>query len=122
MRLLAVMSAERLKDFDKAPTFRERGIDLQMGTWRALAAPKGTPQPIVDALRRAVDQIGQDKTYREFFARQRLLQHEADGLVVVNDPDGFHALPCVLFRSIVAACFSLRTTLLATRLGIRAAE
>jgi hypothetical protein len=24
-------------------------------------------------------------------ARQRLLEHEADGLVVVNDPDGFHA-------------------------------
>ena len=27
----------------------------------------------------------------ELLARQRLLQHEADGLVVVNDPDGFHA-------------------------------
>jgi hypothetical protein len=32
----------------------------------------------------------------ELLARQRLLQHESDGLVVVYDPDGFHA---------AAACF-----------------
>ena len=30
---------------------------------------------------------------RVFLARQRPLQYEADRLVVVNDPDGFHALP-----------------------------
>ena len=28
----------------------------------------------------------------EVFARQRLLQHEADGLVIVDDPDRFHAV------------------------------
>ena len=27
----------------------------------------------------------------KLFALQRLLQHEADGLIVVDDPDGFHA-------------------------------
>ena len=30
---------------------------------------------------------------REVFASQRLFQHETDGLVVVNDPDGLHSLP-----------------------------
>jgi hypothetical protein len=25
-------------------------------------------------------------------ARQRLLEHESDGLIVVDDPDGFHAV------------------------------
>ena len=36
-----------------------------------------------------------EAAHGQFLARQCLLQHEADGLVVVNDPDGFHALPAV---------------------------
>ena len=35
-----------------------------------------------------------EAAHGELLARERLLQHEADGLVVVNDPDGFHAWAC----------------------------
>ena len=38
----------------------------------------------------------------QFLARQRLLQHKPDGLVVIHDPDGFHArVPCLSSRLIV---------------------
>ena len=42
-----------------------------------------------------VPRVG-EAAHRQIFARQRLLQHEADGLVVVNDPDWFHAPPAVV--------------------------
>lgn len=45
-KILAVMSDERVGFFPNVPTFRERGIDLVFGTWRGLAPPKGTPEPV----------------------------------------------------------------------------
>jgi tripartite-type tricarboxylate transporter receptor subunit TctC len=55
LRMLAVMADQRLKDFDQVPTFRERSIDVQLGTWRALAAPKATPPEIMASLKSLVD-------------------------------------------------------------------
>jgi tripartite-type tricarboxylate transporter receptor subunit TctC len=72
LRMLAVMAEQRLKAFDDVPTFRERQIDLQLGTWRALAAPKATPPQVMASLRQLVDKVAQDPAYREFFARQYL--------------------------------------------------
>ena len=41
------------------PTFKEKGYDLVFGNWRALAAPKGTPDAIIqilhDAFKKALD-------------------------------------------------------------------
>jgi tripartite-type tricarboxylate transporter receptor subunit TctC len=79
LRMLAVMADQRLKDFGQVPTFRERQIDVQLGTWRALAAPKATPLEIVATLKRLVDKVSQDSGYREFFARQYLGLVNEDG-------------------------------------------
>jgi tripartite-type tricarboxylate transporter receptor subunit TctC len=79
MRILAVMAAQRLKDFPDVPTYRERGIDLELGTWRALAAPKGTPPEIVARLKQLVEKVSQDPAYRDFFARQYLGLVDEDG-------------------------------------------
>jgi tripartite-type tricarboxylate transporter receptor subunit TctC len=72
LRLLAVMAPERLKAFPDVPTFRERNIDLQLGTWRALAVPKGTPPDVVAQLSDLTRKVTQDKGYQDFFARQYL--------------------------------------------------
>lgn len=72
LRLLAVMSPERLKQFPDVPTFRERSIDLQLGTWRALAVPKGTPPEVIAGLADLVKKVTQDKSYQDFFSRQYL--------------------------------------------------
>ena len=50
LRTLAVMADKRLKGFDSVPTLKERGIDLSIGTWRGLAAPKGTPADVLAVL------------------------------------------------------------------------
>jgi tripartite-type tricarboxylate transporter receptor subunit TctC len=51
LKTLAVMADQRVKGFDNVPTLKERGIDLSIGTWRGLAAPKGTPPEIVARLK-----------------------------------------------------------------------
>jgi uncharacterized protein YoaH (UPF0181 family) len=37
-----------------------------------------------------------EAAHRELLARERLLEHEADRLIVIDDPDGFHAGRCRL--------------------------
>jgi tripartite-type tricarboxylate transporter receptor subunit TctC len=60
LKTLAVMADRRLKGFDSVPTLKERGIDLSIGTWRGLAAPKGTPADVmavlVETTRKAADE------------------------------------------------------------------
>jgi tripartite-type tricarboxylate transporter receptor subunit TctC len=51
LKTLAVMADQRVKGFDNVPTLKERGIDLSIGTWRGLAAPKGTAPEIVARLK-----------------------------------------------------------------------
>jgi tripartite-type tricarboxylate transporter receptor subunit TctC len=60
LKTLTVMADRRLKGFDAVPTLKERGIDLSIGTWRGLAAPKATPPEViailVEATRKAADE------------------------------------------------------------------
>ena len=52
---LAVSSARRIPEFDRAPTFRELGYpDLVSTSWYGLAAPKGLPPDITTRLNEAV--------------------------------------------------------------------
>ena len=78
-RLLGVMAPQRLKDFPDVPTFKERGIDLQFGTWRALAVPKGTPPAIVSKLKQVTEKVTQDPKYQQFFSNQYLGMVYEDG-------------------------------------------
>jgi len=54
VRLLAVSSEKRVASLPTVPTLKESGIDVVMTQWYGLAAPKGTPQPVVDQILRAV--------------------------------------------------------------------
>ena len=52
LRILAVASGERLSAMPDVPTFKEAGLgNLKVATWDGLAAPAGTPAPIVNKLR-----------------------------------------------------------------------
>jgi tripartite-type tricarboxylate transporter receptor subunit TctC len=87
LRLLAVMAPQRLKDFADVPTFKERSIDLQLGTWRALAVPKGTPPEVTARLAELVQKVAQDKAYQDFFSRQYLGMVNEDGAKVSAELD-----------------------------------
>lgn len=50
VRVLAVAAEERLDVLPDTPTFRELGYDIVGGTFRGVAAPKGTPQERIDML------------------------------------------------------------------------
>jgi tripartite-type tricarboxylate transporter receptor subunit TctC len=53
LRTLAVAAEERVPALPDVPTFKELGYDIVGGAFRGVAAPLGTPQPIVDRLAKA---------------------------------------------------------------------
>ena len=54
MRLLATLTTERDPAFPDVPTAREQGLDVSLEAWRGIAAPKGTPKPVIAALEAAI--------------------------------------------------------------------
>lgn len=56
LRALAVTTRERSNQVQNVPTVRETPgfSNYEINTWNALLAPKNTPQPIIDAVNRAV--------------------------------------------------------------------
>ncbi|MBS0455162.1 MAG: tripartite tricarboxylate transporter substrate binding protein [Proteobacteria bacterium] len=58
LRALAVTSATRSPGMPDVPTLAEQGIaNAESGSWVALLAPAGTPQPIIDKLSAAVKEV-----------------------------------------------------------------
>ncbi len=79
LRVLAVMSDERIKGFEDVPTLKERGLDIQVGTWRGLGVPKGTPPEAVAVLRAATAKTMQEPSIRETLDKQNMGYAYADG-------------------------------------------
>ncbi len=63
--MLGVMADQRLKAFDKVPTLKERGIDVSMGAWRGLGAPKNTPKEVIDILKVVTEKTMNEPQMRE---------------------------------------------------------
>jgi tripartite-type tricarboxylate transporter receptor subunit TctC len=73
LKTLAVMADQRLKGlFEKVPTLKERNIDLVIGTWRGIAAPKNTPPEVIAYLKTASEKIANEPGFREVLDKQNL--------------------------------------------------
>lgn len=73
VRPLAVMADKRIgAGWEQVPTLKERQIDLSIGGWRGLAAPKGTPPEVVTALHTAMAKTLQEPVLRETMAKQNM--------------------------------------------------
>jgi tripartite-type tricarboxylate transporter receptor subunit TctC len=72
LKLLAVASRERLKDYPNVPTVAETLPGVYADTWMGVAAPPGTPKEIVDKVSNAIA-----KGFREPDVRARILSLEA---------------------------------------------
>jgi tripartite-type tricarboxylate transporter receptor subunit TctC len=72
IRVLAVAATRRAEALPEVPTFREAGYDVTTGVWRSLAAPKATPQPIIDRLSAALQQALKDPDLHKDFAKLEL--------------------------------------------------
>lgn len=58
LRPIAVAHSRRLAELPDVPTMAEAGMaDFEVSSWNGLAAPAGTPQPIIDKLNAEVNKI-----------------------------------------------------------------
>jgi tripartite-type tricarboxylate transporter receptor subunit TctC len=64
LRILAVLSDERLAFLPDVPTAKEQGFDLTAGLFYGFGAPRGTPQQEIDALASAIEKLGGDAEYQ----------------------------------------------------------
>lgn len=66
LRVLAVMSDNRLDSIPDVPTCKECGYDAVLGTWRGLGVPADTPDEVVDALYKAFSEAAASSEFVEF--------------------------------------------------------
>jgi tripartite-type tricarboxylate transporter receptor subunit TctC len=64
LKILAVSAPERLKNLSEIPTLTEKGVDFVRFGWLGICAATGTPQPVLDLLRRHVAAIVDTAEYR----------------------------------------------------------
>jgi tripartite-type tricarboxylate transporter receptor subunit TctC len=96
LKMLAVMADQRVKNFEKVPTLKERKIDLSIGTWRGLAAPKNTPSEVIAYLKKVAQAAGNEPSFREMLDKQNLGYAFADDATfkaaIAQDNASFKAL------------------------------
>jgi len=97
LKTLAVMADQRIKGlFEKVPTLKERNIDLVIGTWRGIAAPKNTPPEVIAFLKTASEKIANEASFREVLDKQNLGFAYADDAafktVIAKDSSYFKTL------------------------------
>ena len=69
MRALAVLDTKRVNSMSQVPTSAEAGMpQFQIVNWYVLAAPAGTPRPIVERLNAELSKVMQSPETREHFA------------------------------------------------------
>ena len=56
IRVLAALIPARDPALPEVPTAREQGVDVALEAWRGIAAPKGTPKPVISMLEGAIRQ------------------------------------------------------------------
>ncbi|MFT3718865.1 tripartite tricarboxylate transporter substrate binding protein [Pseudorhodoferax sp.] len=97
IRPLAVMAEQRIAaGWEQVPTLKERGIDLVVGGWRGLAAPKGTPPEVLAVLREAMAKTLREPALRDTMAKQNMgegyLDEAAFKALIARDNATFRAL------------------------------
>lgn len=70
---LAVSAPQRSPLLPDVPTFAETGLGYPGFGWWGLAAPKGTPQPIVDKVNAAVVAVFKDPKFMAFLEQQAVV-------------------------------------------------
>jgi tripartite-type tricarboxylate transporter receptor subunit TctC len=72
LRILAIGGPKRNPFYPAVPTAKEAGVDLVMGNWRGLAAPKGVPKERIDIIEKSFAKAVQSPKYQEFMKSNRL--------------------------------------------------
>jgi tripartite-type tricarboxylate transporter receptor subunit TctC len=71
LRYLALMSESKSELFPSVPLLEDSGFDISHSTWRGLAAPRGTPEEIINLLDETIAEIVKDEEFIEFMHNNR---------------------------------------------------
>lgn len=63
IRIFGVASNERVDLYKDIPTLKEQGVDLVIGSWHGVFAPKGTPQSAISTLNKALEKTSRDPEF-----------------------------------------------------------
>jgi tripartite-type tricarboxylate transporter receptor subunit TctC len=85
LRPIVTFSEERNQYLPDVPTALEEGYDVPVSQYRAIAAPKGTPEPALEKLREAVSAAFESEEYKEFNEENLFTPHEIDGEQVTEE-------------------------------------
>lgn len=88
---LLVFSEERNSFLPDTPSAKEAGYDVPVAQYRAVAAPKGTPQDVKDKLLTAFQEAFKSEAYQEFNKKNMLTPKEISGEEVVTEWKGYAA-------------------------------
>ena len=72
LRPLAVMADKRFDGLKDVPTLKEKGFDVQTGTYRGIAVPAATPDAVAKVLEEAVAKAVQDAKFVDFMNKTYL--------------------------------------------------
>ena len=80
-RVLATTSAEPLASFPDVPTFKSKGLDVIIASYRGYHVPKDTPDEVVKVLEAAFSKAVNSEEYRQFmqntYSNATYMDHEA---------------------------------------------
>ncbi|MGW8528606.1 Bug family tripartite tricarboxylate transporter substrate binding protein [Nocardiopsis sp. NPDC055824] len=85
LNALLTFSAERNEFLEDTPTAVEEGYEVEVAQYRALVAPSGTPDDVLERLREACEAAFATEQYRAFNEDNLLTAHEIPGDQVVEE-------------------------------------
>ena len=66
LKILAVIAKERMKSYPDVPTVKEKGVDVEVMTWRGLAVPSKTPDAVAKSIHDGFKKAMEDPKFVEF--------------------------------------------------------
>ncbi|MFC4563901.1 tripartite tricarboxylate transporter substrate binding protein [Nocardiopsis mangrovi] len=86
---LATFAEERSEHMPDVPTAVESGYDVLVSQYRAVAAPKDTPDEVLESLRSAFGTAFETEAYRSFNEDNLFSAHEVEPEQLVEEWDGY---------------------------------
>jgi tripartite-type tricarboxylate transporter receptor subunit TctC len=86
---IVTFSEERNQNLPDTPTAVEAGYDVPVSQYRAVAAPKGTPQSVMQKLRESFQAAFDSEKYKNFNKENMLTAKEIDGAQVREAWNGY---------------------------------
>ncbi|MFC9086449.1 tripartite tricarboxylate transporter substrate-binding protein [Nocardiopsis dassonvillei] len=88
-RPLATFAEERNQYLPDVPSAVEAGYDVRVPQYRAVVAPQGTPEEVVERLRTAFTEVFASDAYQEFNENNLLTPHELEPAELTGEWSSF---------------------------------